>query len=251
MGAPVEYRGIEIGEVLAINMQSPLPGTILEEDYDIPVLINIYPGKVRQPDNQQGLEFVRKQIKHWVSQDLRATLRMGNVLTGALYVDLQHVDNPEPNQTASLLGYDFIPTASDEFTQITQQVDALLSKLNDVPLETIAQDITDVIAAMTETADSVSTTSDNFNAKIDALDMTMLNQKIEEVTTQLTLLLSDYSDGSKTYANINASMRDLQNTLKDMQPILMRLNEKPNALVFGGSATDDPQPQRVGGERDE
>ena len=250
VGAPVEYRGIEIGEVLAINMQSPLPGTILEEDYDIPVLINIYPGKVRQPDNQQGLEFVRKQIKHWVSQDLRATLRMGNVITGALYVDLQHVDDPEPNPTVALLGYDFIPTASDEFTQITQKVDALLNKLNDVPLHTIAEDITNVIAAMSETANSVAETSDNFNAKIDALDVEMLNQQIEFVTVQLTRLLSDYSDGSKTYANINASMRDLQNTLKDMQPILIRLNEKPNALVFGDSEVNDPQPQKAGGNRD-
>lgn len=250
VGAPVEYRGLEIGEVLAINMQSPLPGTILEEDYDIPVLINIYPGKVRQPDNQQGLEFVRKQIKQWVDRDLRATLRMGNVLTGALYVDLQHVDDPEPTDTTSLLGYDFIPTASDEFTQITQKVDALLDKLNDVPLDNIAKDISEVITAMSETADSVSTTSDNFNAKIDQLDVNMLNNQIEAISVQLTQLLGDYSNGSRSYSNINSSMRELKSTLKEMQPILIRLNEKPNGLVFGDSNSDDPQPSRAGGDRD-
>ena len=250
VGAPVEYRGLEIGEVLAINMQSPLPGTILEDDYDIPVLINIYPGKVRQPDNQQGLEFVRKQIKQWVDRDLRATLRMGNILTGALYVDLQHVEDPKPVETASLLGYDFIPTASDEFTQITQQVDALLSKLNDVPLESIAADISEVIAAMSETANSVATTSDNFNAKIGQLDVDMLNTQIETISLQLTQLLTDYSDGSRSYSSINASMRELQNTLRDMQPILIRLNEKPNGLIFGDSLSDDPQPKQLGDKRD-
>lgn len=250
VGAPVEYRGLEIGEVLAINMQSPLPGTILEDDYDIPVLINIYPGKVRQPDNQQGLEFVRKQIKQWVDRDLRATLRMGNILTGALYVDLQHVEDPKPVETASLLGYDFIPTASDEFTQITQQVDALLSKLNDVPLESIAADISEVIAAMSETASSVATTSDNFNAKVGQLDVDMLNTQIETISLQLTQLLTDYSDGSRSYSSINASMRELQNTLRDMQPILIRLNEKPNGLVFGDSLSDDPQPKQLGDNRD-
>ena len=250
VGAPVEYRGLEIGEVLAINMQSPLPGTILEDDYDIPVLINIYPGKVRQPDNQQGLEFVRKQIKQWVDRDLRATLRMGNILTGALYVDLQHVEDPKPVETASLLGYDFIPTASDEFTQITQQVDALLSKLNDVPLESIAADISEVIAAMSETANSVATTSDNFNAKIGQLDVDMLNTQIETISLQLTQLLTDYSDGSRSYSSINASMRELQNTLRDMQPILIRLNEKPYGLIFGDSLSDDPQPKQLGDKRD-
>ncbi|MGB2426859.1 MAG: intermembrane transport protein PqiB [Alteromonas sp.] len=244
VGAPVEYRGIEIGEVLAINMQSPLPGTILEEDYDIPVLINIYPGKVRQPDNQQGLEFVRKQIKHWVQQDLRATLRMGNVLTGALYVDLQHVENAPPASQVALLGYDFIPSASDEFTQITQKVDALLNKLNQIPLDTVVEDVQQVLATMTATANSVTQTSDNINAKISEFDMQLLNQQVATVSGQLNQLLADYSDGSSSYENINDSMRTLQQTMRDMQPLLIRLNEKPNSLLFGDNLSEDPQPTR-------
>ena len=244
VGAPVEYRGIEIGEVLAINMQTPIPGTILEEDYDIPVLINIYPGKVRQPDNQQGLAFVRRQINHWVERDLRATLRMGNVLTGALYVDLQHVEDPLPIERASLLGYDFIPTASDEFTQITQKVDALLNKLNDVPLENVVADIQQVIADMSATADSVATTSDNFNAKIAALDVVAINQQVATISGQLTQLLADYADGSDSYDNINASLRNLQHTLREFQPLLLKLNEQPNSLVFGDALSEDLQPKR-------
>lgn len=244
VGAPVEYRGIEIGEVLAINMQSPLPGTILEEDYDIPVLINIYPGKVRQPDNQQGLEFVRKQINHWVERDLRATLRMGNVLTGALYVDLQHVENPQPIAQSSLLGYDFIPTASDEFTQITQKIDALLNKLNDIPLDAVTEDIQRVIDEMSATATSVATTSDNFNATIQALDVELINQQIKNVGDQMTQLLADYAAGSASYDSVNDSLATMQQTLLDLQPILLKLNEKPNGLVFGSSADEDPQPRR-------
>ena len=50
VGAPVEYRGIEIGNVMAINSFPAVEGNILERDYPIPVIINIYPGKVRQPD---------------------------------------------------------------------------------------------------------------------------------------------------------------------------------------------------------
>ncbi|WP_100655618.1 intermembrane transport protein PqiB [Alteromonas flava] len=248
VGAPVEYRGIEIGEVLAINMANALPGTILEEDYDIPVLINIYPGKVRQPDNQQGLEFVRRQINHWVQQDLRATLRMGNVLTGALYVDLQHVENAAPVETVKLLGYDVIPSASDEFTQITQKVDALLNKMNALPLETLTSDIRRVIDDMSATAASVAQTSDNFNTRIEELDVAAINRSIDQISQQLQALMADYSDGSRSYSNINQSLRTLQQTLKDMQPVLHQLNEKPNGLVFGDNLSTDPQPQRKNNE---
>ena len=39
VGAPVEYRGIEIGNVTAINSFPAVEGNILERDYPIPVII--------------------------------------------------------------------------------------------------------------------------------------------------------------------------------------------------------------------
>ncbi|MBT0587623.1 intermembrane transport protein PqiB [Alteromonas oceanisediminis] len=250
VGAPVEYRGIQIGEVLAINAVSPLPGTMLEKEYAIPVLINIYPGKVRQPDNQAGLEFVRRQINRWVENDLRATLRVGNFLTGGLFVDLQHVKNPQPFTPIALLDYDYIPSASNEFTQITQKVDALLNKLNSMPLDDVVADIQQVIAAMSATAESVAQTSQNFDDKINQFDIATLNQQIEDVTAQMQQLLADYAEGSATYSNVNGSMRNLQDTLREIQPILIRLKEKPNGLLFGDSSQEDIQPQRKGDRND-
>ena len=39
-------------------------------------------------------------------------------------------------------------------------------------------------------------------------------------------------------------MRTLQQTMRDMQPLLIRLNEKPNSLLFGDNLSEDPQPTR-------
>ena len=86
VGAPVEYRGIEIGNVTGINSLPAVEGNILEQDYPITVLINIYPGKARQPDTEEGLRAIKQTLRNWLERDLRATLRMGNVLTGGLYV---------------------------------------------------------------------------------------------------------------------------------------------------------------------
>ena len=80
-GAPVEYRGIEVGEVAQINPANLIDGNILDQNYPIPVLIRIYPGKVRQQDTQESLQAVKDTMHEWIGKDLRATLRMGNVLT--------------------------------------------------------------------------------------------------------------------------------------------------------------------------
>ena len=122
MAHRVEYRGIEIGNVTAINSFPALDGNILERDYPIPVLINIYPGKARQPDTKEGLSAIKQTIRNWLERDLRASLRMGNVLTSGLYVDLQHVPDADSNGGIEVInGYEVIPTVSNEFTQLTQK----------------------------------------------------------------------------------------------------------------------------------
>jgi paraquat-inducible protein B len=90
VGAPVEYRGLIVGKVLSINTLNNNQNDLLEQGYAIPVVISIQPGRVQQPDNEIGLAFIKEQTSLWIKQGLRATLKTGNLLTGALFVDLQH-----------------------------------------------------------------------------------------------------------------------------------------------------------------
>ena len=162
VGAPVEYRGIEIGNVTAINSFPAVEGNILERDYPIPVIINIYPGKVRQPDTEEGLNAIKQTIRNWLRKDLRATLRMGNVLTGGLFVDLQHVSKPDDSDEIAVLnGYEVIPTVSNEFTQITQKADAILDKINQLPLGDMVSNVLLAVEDMKLAAQSVETASDD------------------------------------------------------------------------------------------
>ena len=105
VGAPVEYRGLVVGKVLAINSLDNNQDGLLEQGYDIPVIISIQPGRVQQPDNAIGLAFIRKQTSLWIQKGLRATLKTGNLLTGALFVDLQHYPDADAFQAQVLKGY--------------------------------------------------------------------------------------------------------------------------------------------------
>jgi paraquat-inducible protein B len=243
VGAPVEYRGLQIGKVATINSSNVDLGSLLDDEYPIPVLINIYPGKARLEDSEEGLAILRERLGRWIRKDLRATLRMGNVITGGLFVDLQHVDQPEPTSLLTLNNANVIPTVSSEFTQLTQKADAILDKINALPLETLIADITSVIETLNRAAESVNETSDNFDETIAALDTEQLNSQIQQSLQAFEGLLQHYSEGGLSKAEIANTVDSLQETLRAIQPLLMQLNKTPNGLIFLDNAEIDIQPQ--------
>jgi len=232
IGAPVEYRGLEIGKVVAINPPEISQTSLLDKRFDIPVIISIQPGRVLQPDNQQGLDSVKQQTIRWVSEGLRASLKMGNLLTSALFVDLQHYDNAEPATITRLADYDVIPTVSNEFAQITAKISAVLDNVNKMELKNLASNTNQMLANMTQTAQSLRQTSENFDKLIGSVQGDKLNQTLLSTLENLNTLTQDFSAGSENYQEINQALRSIQQTLSDMQPLLLQLNSKPNSLFF-------------------
>jgi paraquat-inducible protein B len=232
IGAPVEYRGLEIGKVVAINPPEISQTSLLDKRFDIPVIISIQPGRVMQPDNQQGLEFVKQQTLNWVGEGLRASLKMGNLLTSALFVDLQHYENAAPATISRLENYDVIPTVSNEFAQITAKISAVLDNVNQMELKNLASNTNQMLDNMTQTAQSLRQTSQNFDKLIGSVQGEKLNQTLLSTLENLNTLTQDFSAGSENYQEINQALRAIQQTLSDMQPLLLQLNSKPNSLIF-------------------
>lgn len=241
VGAPVEYRGLEIGKVLAINPPKLSKAPLMQNSFDIPVLISIQPGRVQQPDNQIGLNYVKKQTRLWVSEGLRASLKMGNILTGALFVDLQHYPDETEVQVSTLLDYDVIPTVSNEFVQITAKISAVLDNINQIKLNNIADNTNTMLDNMTQTAQSLKKTSQKFDHLVSSIQGEKLNNQLTETLSSLSQLTKDFSAGSDNYQQINQTLRVIQQSLNDMQPLLIQLNNKPNSLIF----TDSDENKRI------
>lgn len=241
--APVEYRGVQIGKVAGININEIEVGTLLDDEYPIPVLINIYPGKVRLEDNQEGLKTLRNRLDSWIEKNLRATLRIGNLITGGLYVDLQHVDNPVMASVTLIEGFDVIPMESTEFTQLTQKADAILDKINALPVEALIAEISEVINTLDEAAESVNATSDNFDTTLAAINTSAINDQIQHSLQAFEALLKHYSEGGLSKSEIADTVNSLQETLRVVQPLLLQLNNTPNGLLFSDNSEADIQPK--------
>jgi len=236
VGAPVEYRGLVIGKVLAINSLENNHDSILEQGYDIPVIISIQPGRVQQPDNAIGLEFIRKQTSLWIERGLRATLKTGNLLTGALFVDLQHYPNAPLIKTQRLQGYEVVPTISGEFTEITTKVTAILDNINDIKLKAISDNANNMLSQIAQAAQALQSTASTAGILLTTVHEDKVSSALTDTLANLSNLSRDFSADSETYKELNHTMQSLQSTLKELQPLLLQLNSTPNSLIFTDSS---------------
>lgn len=245
-GAPVEYRGLEIGRVLAVSPQvedqRPADEKLLDTSYAIPVIISIQPGRIDGSDNDEGVKQVMRQTMHWVEHGLKASLKTGSLLTGAQYVDLQHYPQDTPYKPTTFMGHPVIPTVSGEFAQLTEKANQVLDTINNIPFDDIATNANQALGNLTATLTSFQQTAERFAALADSVEEQGTVQHVNALLVQARQLLHDYSAGSNTNQQVNDTLLNLRQTLNELQPLLKQLNNAPNSLIFSGEDAPDRQP---------
>jgi paraquat-inducible protein B len=140
VGAPVDFRGIVVGEVKAIYTRFD-PAT---KQFSIPVEIQLYPERFtsRYRSGAKGgrlTEDPRQLADLLVSRGLRAQLKTGNLLTGQLYVALEFFPNAPVAEIDWNANPPELPTTPGGLQSLQESVNTLLAKLNKIPFESIGK----------------------------------------------------------------------------------------------------------------
>ena len=190
-GAPVEFRGITIGEVTDISAQIDLKTF----EFAVPVLIRLDPQrlgvKVFDLGPGSNLETARRKlIDSLVAHGVRAQLRTGNLLTGSAYVALD-VFPSAPKTTVDWAQSPVqLPTTRGQFANAEATVESIISKLDQMPLKEIG---------------------DNLNKTITDLDLTLVSARGTLSSAQGTF------DNTSNLTGANSSqMQQLDQTLKEV-----------------------------------
>jgi paraquat-inducible protein B len=144
VGAPVEFRGIRIGTVKAIEL-SPDPGG---KGSLVPVvLIDFEPQRMLAystvkgsgesvSDRQKLLSDTVTRVHEQVDEfGLRARLETGNLVTGKLYVNIDYYPDAPPAATSGQLAYPEIPTLPSSLEGILGGIQQILAKLDKTDLQ--------------------------------------------------------------------------------------------------------------------
>jgi paraquat-inducible protein B len=143
IGAPVEYRGLPIGEVTRIAVDGS--GGESNPEPLIAVDIRVYPRRL-PTINKSGQEDMtqddqRRRIDPMVRRGFRAQLKSGSLLTGQLYVSLDFVKDAPTARIDWHTTPPTMPTAAGGLDDLQASLSSIAKKLDAIPYDQLASDL--------------------------------------------------------------------------------------------------------------
>jgi paraquat-inducible protein B len=245
-GAPVEYRGVKVGEVVRTDIDYREIENLLEPDSRIPVMIDLVPARLGYEDDYAVLDDVDERINELIDDGLTAGLALGNLLTGQKYIELQFYGDGF-GELQTFAGYTVIPSIDGQLDQLLANAGSAMQTINELPLDRL---VDSAHVAM----DEIAATLAEFRKSAADLDEILSDPASHELMGTLNAALigfqqlaTDFSEGSATNLELQKSLQSLARTLNELEPVLRNIRRKPNSLIFGGGETEDLEPQ---GERE-
>ena len=179
----------------------------------VPVLIRIEPNRLFESSGNFATDQLKNKIKIGFENGLSGRLKTGNFLTGALFVDIGFEELKEPYVHRKSKGYDVFPTRRGAQDEIQKQVMSIVSKLDKTlaSSEKVMSDLEKLIAR------------DDTQQLPSQLVISL--QKVQDT-------LDSISEGS-CLSKLERCIGGVRKIMRELQPLIKKVNDKPNSLVFG------------------
>ena len=242
-GAPVEFRGIPLGRVVEISFRHSPPG-----DSRVPVVIEIDSDTLGKA--VENIENPQEVLAECVRRGLRATLSTGSLLTGALYIDLDFAPDAAPAELTTFGDYEVIPTESSGFAQLQDKVNAILTKIEGLPLDETLHKFGNAADEIAITVKDVRGALDEAEAALAEARKLLSREETQNLTAELDATLKEVRSSVESLGPNGAVQGDLSRTLDELRAALRAfktlsdsIEEKPNSLLFGRESSGNSEPK--------
>jgi paraquat-inducible protein B len=233
VGAPVEFVGVNIGAVVAVDLGYEPK----EKFFPVIVTAKLYPRRMGQAYESlaaQGTtesdETMAVFVGTLVGRGLRAQPRSGSLLTGKLYIALDFL--PSRSRVAfdpSIRPLE-LPTVSGTYQKLEDSIARMVKKVNDLPLEQIAAHLNTDLNDLHETLGELNTrvlpsAADTLSALQSTLD------SADQVIDQDSPLLRSLTD----------TLSYTRSTLQTVRELADYLDRHPDALLRGRRSQKPPK----------
>jgi paraquat-inducible protein B len=230
-GAPVDFRGVVIGEVKSIGVEFDRA----EREFRMPVLVQVYPDRLRRRENHGNAEATesrstqQERLRFLAEKGLRAQLRNGNLLTGQVYVALDFFPKAPAARIDVTKNPIELPTVPNSLDEIQSQVQEIATKLNKVPYEQIAADLRTTLASLNKTLASTEQAVSRINT-----DLTPeLAAAMKDVRKTVNSAERTLADDSPLQQDMRQTLRELTRAAGSVRVLTDYLERHPESLLRG------------------
>ena len=242
--APVEYDGVRVGRVVDVSVMLPTsPG----ERAGASAVLELQPRRLGlvAPEPEEVLD----ALDGFVARGLRAQLATGNLLTGSLIVKLvdTEVDDPSVAIDRDASPYPELPVTASNVEAVTEDVEALVAKLTELPVEALfaeatglLEDVRSVVRApevgrlpgrLAASLDSIATTAARVEAASEGLPA--LLSALTAASRNADDVLDGLSPDSEIYIELAATARELRQAARSIADFAEVLEDNPSAVFTG------------------
>jgi len=237
-GAPVDFRGITIGEVVSINTRIDM----VKRTIELPVEVKLFPDRLvnrqrAQSGTSQFKRDPRKNMTLLAERGMRAQVRTGNLLTGQLYIAMDFFPRAPKAQIKWDADPPELPTIPGELQDLKTSLESVVQKLNKVDYEGISTDVKDTLKSTTKMIKQLDTTIAELSPELKAM---VADARDALISADRALKSADNALGpdSPVLQDSRATMQEFSRAAQSFRNLADYLEQHPEALISGKKADD-------------
>lgn len=242
-GSPVYYSGVQVGVVKEV----PYFKNGFELFYDkldkSALLISIQMQRFEQNQSRTVKELRDDIVNLIKNKNLTATIEMMNVLTQRNMISL-YEDKTEKEMKVDIKYFDeyvVIPSKEIDLSTIQNDISTFAHNLSKIKVDEIVDNINNLLNNYNKTAENLSEISKNINIIVEKLQKEDISAEMLSTLKTLQNTLNSYNSDSAIYQDLQKSIKSLNETMNSIKPIVRKIDEKSNSLIFSYEK-DDPKP---------
>lgn len=222
-GAPLDFMGINIGDVSAINVEFDPNYRKLRMRVDAV----LYPSRLAHGKemNPTGAIF-----KNFIHQGWRAQMRTGNLLTGQNYIAFDKFPKAKP---VTLIQHENdiveVPTTPPELNSLQAQVSDIADKVSKFPINEIGTDLRKTLNSMNTTIESTDKLVKQLDTKVAPDFQATLNDARKTMQSTESILSSD----APMQQDLRKVLQQVTRTAASLQLMSDYIEQHPESLIRG------------------
>ncbi len=227
VGAPVDFRGVPIGEVTGIHVQpAEKDGTVY-----MVVLADIFPDRLsgRRLGGTPSKATLQEGVDTLVKAGMRAQLKTGSLLTGQLFVALDFYPGAKPARVDWEAKPPVLPTIPGSLVGVEQNIAAITENLAKVRFDQIGADLQRAL----ETLDRTLKSFDQAAQRIDREVTPEVKDALVELRRSLVAVERVVAADAPLQQDLRDTLREVSRAAASLRVLTDYLEQHPEALIRG------------------